>query len=460
MSASAESVAAAAQRLRSHGTALRQRPAEEVLDALCRVLDAWCHFEPDLKSGSDSGSTSDSKPDLKRVAKSSSSAAVKRGDLQAELAAEVGFSHACIAEGLQRGLAHWNGKALREVVSRELSGSPQAKSIGGFELTGVILAGAIPMPTLLAILLPLVLRSPVLVKTSSRDPVTARHVAKSIARIDSQLGDCVEVLDFSGSDGACADAFLAADCVVAAGSDATLQRIAERVRPPQRLVSYGHRLSVAVLGPCIRSDSELADLAQRIALDTALWDQQGCLSPAAVYTVGSAEFARDAAAAIAAALERAEERWPRGRIDASDAAAIRNERAEAEMRRAATAESGDGAIELHASAGTEWTVVLEPGSRWRPTPLQRFLRVYPLSGTRGAASLDALEAALRPIAMHLAAVALEGFGDDTPVVSRRLAELGASRVCRAGELQAPPLGWHHDGQPLLLPLARITDIET
>lgn len=431
----ADSIAAAAARLRKEGAALRQRPAGEVESSLCRVLDEW---------------------------RNAGSAIARRSELQSALAAEVGFSPACIREGLQRGLAEWNGKALREVIARELgalSSSP-SKLVHGFDLTAVLLAGAIPMPSLLAILLPLVLRSPVLVKTSSRDPVTAPHVAASVARIDPQLGRCIEVVDFPGRDDSCANRFLAADCVVAMGSDSTLESVTKQVRPSARLVSYGHRLSLAIVGPIIESDAALADVAGRIALDTALWDQQGCLSPAAVYVLGSAELARNVAAALAAAMERAEQHWPRGSIDTAAAAAIQRERSEAEMRRADDDTRGTS-VELHSSADTSWTVVLESDPGWRPTPLQRFLRVYPLDGTHGVLGWgDALESALAPIARHLAAVAVEGFGDETPVISQRLAALGASRICRAGELQAPPLGWHHDGKPLLLPLARITDIES
>jgi len=453
VSAGAESIAAAAQRLRAQGEALGRRPAEEVLDVLCRVLDEW--RDPD-------------------------SAIARRDELAAALSSEVGFSPECVREGLQRGLADWSGKALREVVAREfvssefvsgefVSGefvsSPEARSqdsrdalvhscVSGFDLTAVLLAGAIPMPTLLAIVLPLVLRSPTLVKTSSRDRVTARHVAESIARVDRELGRCIEIVSFSGSDHACASAFLAADCVVAMGSDETLRRVSETVHPPQRLVAYGHRLSLAIIGPDMRSDSWFVDVADRLALDTALWDQQGCLSPAAVYVMGGPDRARRAALEIARALARAEERWPRGRIATDEAAAIRSQRAEAEMRQAAGV-----SVELHASADTSWTVVYEPTADWRPTPLQRFLRVYNVDESHSNNVVASLEAALRPIAPHLSAVALEGFGDTTSTIAHAMVRLGASRVCRAGQLQAPPLGWHHDGQPLLLPLARIADIK-
>jgi len=54
---------------------------------------------------------------------------------------------------------------------------------------------------------------------------------------------------------------------------------------------------------------------------------------------------------------------------------------------------------------------------------------------------------------------LEGFGAAEPALAAALARLGASRLCRFGSLQAPPLGWHHDGRGVLAPLARFCDDE-
>jgi hypothetical protein len=67
--------------------------------------------------------------------------------------------------------------------------------------------------------------------------------------------------------------------------------------------------------------------------------------------------------------------------------------------------------------------------------------------------------ALAPLAPHMAAAAIEGFGTATSRLARDLAQLGASRVCAPGTLQAPPLGWHHDGKGVLSPLARFADLE-
>ena len=45
-------------------------------------------------------------------------------------------------------------------------------------------------------------------------------------------------------------------------------------------------------------------------------------------------------------------------------------------------------------------------------------------------------------------------------LARRLARLGASRVCPAGAMQAPPISWCHDGQGVLTPLARFSDLDS
>ena len=86
-------------------------------------------------------------------------------------------------------------------------------------------------------------------------------------------------------------------------------------------------------------------------------------------------------------------------------------------------------------------------------PQNRFIRVHPARDRRG------LLAAIARVSPHLAAVGLAGFGAQTTEIARAIAGLGASRICAPGALQTPPLGWHHDGQPPLLPLARLTDVE-
>ncbi len=98
-----------------------------------------------------------------------------------------------------------------------------------------------------------------------------------------------------------------------------------------------------------------------------------------------------------------------------------------------------------------FTVVLEPASDWRSTPLHRFVRVYRV------ATPDEARVALLPLGSHLAAVSVDGVAIDTagdsPDFESKLRAAGASRVVAAGGMQAPPFGWHPDGGPLLAGLS-------
>jgi len=412
-------------RLRIAGERLKRRPIGEVLDVLGAVLDRW--RDPD---------------------------SIWRRDLEDRLPAATGFTAPMVAEGLRRALGHWTSDALRELANRELGpidalDGGSNRRVSGFDTTAVLLAGSIPMPSLLALIAPLALRSPVLAKAASRDPLTPHLVAQSIAEADPELGRCIRVVDFPAADGDCTRALLEADCICATGSDATIAAVQSQARPPRRLIVDGHRLSIAaVVAP--EDAACRSQLAERLAIDVALWDQLGCLSPIAVFAVGP-EPARAAALgeAIAVALANAETNWPRGTVDAATAHAVAQQRAEAEFRRAA-----GHAVAIHASAATAWTVIVEDSPKARPAPLHRFIRVVPIPDP--AQLLDAI----RPLAPHLAAVAIEGFGEETAGVARALAQLGASRVCAPGSLQSPPLDWRHAGRGVLAPLARMSDIET
>jgi hypothetical protein len=415
--ATAAEVRAARERLLAAGGALRRRPRGERVQALGRALE--------------------------RLRAPGSPERVR---LERELPEASGFSAAVVREGLAHALAPFSAAALDALVERELGALGKSRLASGFPLTAVLLGGGVPTPALPALLGPLVLGSPVLARTSSHDPVTARVFAAALAEEDAELAAALALVSFPSDDDAALGELLAAPCVVAFGSDDTMAAVAARLGPAQRFVRHGHRLSVAVLGEAALSGRGLEEAAAALARDVALWDQQGCLSPLAVYALGAERVPDELLAALESAFAEAAARWPRGRMPAEATARFGVERDTAELRAAAGAD-------VRVARGAGFVLVAEPDGAYRGSPLHRFLRLHP------APSPERLLAVLAPLGPHLAAVGVAGLGPLQGGLEPELAALGAARICPLGTLQAPPLDWCHDQAGILLPLARFTDLE-
>jgi hypothetical protein len=404
-------------RLRSSGAALRRRRRDERVELLGRVLERFRDVE-----------------------------STERRGLDAQLPEATGFAPATVRGGLARALAPFSAAALRALVERELGALGKGRVASGFDATAVLLGGGVPTPTLLALTAPLVLGSPVLARSSAHDPVTARHFAEALAAEDPALAASLELVSFPSDDDAALRELLAAPCVVAFGSDETMASVGARLAPAQRFVRHGHRLSVAVLGGEAQSGPALARAADALALDVALWDQHGCLSPLALYVLGVERVPETVFGALLEAFERAAEHWPRGEVAAEARVRLRAERDTLEMRAAAGAD-----LQLH--VGDAFTLVAEPDAGFRAAPLQRFLRVHPV------ASVELLLEALARLGPQLAGIGVAGLGPARGGLDLQFAALGAARVCPLGTLQAPPLDWCHDQSGVLLSLARLTDIQ-
>ena len=435
----AERVRATRGRLIAAGVGLRAMRFEDRLHVVHDVLGAW---------------TAPDSPWRRELAQALSTAST--------------FSTATIREGLDSALRAWRPAdfvacAEREIGAQLTSGGTTARALAPFESTLVVAGGAIPMPTLLTSLIPLVLGSPVMLRETRHDPVTPGLLARSIAERDPEFARALEPVRIPVEDVDAYRTALEADCVVATGSDESLAAIRDRLSSRTRFVGFGHRFSIGVVGPEIgATDEALAETARGFALDVARWDQSGCLSPVVIYLVDvPVDTAKRLTRAIANALESLDREMPRGSIDPARSIDATNERSSARMR--------SGVDEVLIVEGDGHTIILEMDATPRPAPLGRFLRLHPVE------SPAALERVLRPFHGHLSNAAIAGFppskptsGDDRGRTSppntkdRAIVELlvraGVSRVTSPGAMQTPEVDWPHDGLPLFGALARfVTD---
>lgn len=419
----------ATDRLLAAGEALRQRPVTSIVEATDRVAARFADPADPL-----------------------------RREAEALLPAATGYHPAMIALVLDRMAADWRAPALSRVLDAELGGTAVLEAFvatGGRLTTAVpprlafhVFSGNVPGVAVTSLVRALLVRAPSFGKLAAGEPVLPVLFARALAAEDPELGAAVAVTYWPGGSAAAEDALLAAaDTVIVYGGEGPVNALRPRIATGTRLVEHGPRLSVGAVGVGpIEGGLEAA--AGRAARAVATFDQQGCVSPHAIWVEGPDDRAIAFAEALAGALRTLEDELPRGRIAAAEASQIQQERGAAEMRAHA-----DPRTRLWTGAGTAWTVVLEPAERLRPSCLNRFVRVHPI------ADLAALPDLLAPARAHLQSVALEGGGDRDPVIARRLALAGASRITTFDRLPWPPPHAHHDGAPPLRELIRWTDRE-
>ena len=228
-----------------------------------------------------------------------------------------------------------------------------------------------------------------------------------------------------------------AEAIVVFGSDETVEFFAKHVSPRQRLVTYGHKISLGlVLGPF---DENVVEGAVR---DVLVFDQLGCLSPQLYYTAGdSAKFARRLAVRFNELFQgdKGITEWT-----SEIAGSLRTCREEWKFRAA----TEPGIQVWESSENLDWLVIHDPNPDLVSNPLYRTIFVKPLPRK--------LQSVVSPIRRQISTIGVHPVNLQTTQLA---IELGAQRVCPIGQMQRPAVTWHHDGGPTLASLVRFVDIE-
>ena len=282
----------------------------------------------------------------------------------------------------------------------------------------------------------------VLVK--DRSDALVRAFFETLVDERAEFGAAAIAREWTGADDfEAAQALAAADVVVAFGGDAALQAIRAQLRADARFVPFGHRASIGYI--------ELRDAAtpaflDAIAADALLYDGDGCLSLHALFVAGPLASVAAFAAELTAAFERVSVEFPAADGgDAGRTASVRAYRNVGVFRAAA----GRGAV--HSAAGGSATIVFDPPPDAPPPFLPRVLPVFAVSGVADVSAY---------VQQHRLPVAALGLHDPRAPGSLALAQaIGAVRIARLGEMQAPPVGGHHGGAPRISDFVRWIDAQ-
>lgn len=386
---------------------------------------------------------------------------------EAALPAVTGYSPAMVRLILERMVADWRAPALERLLRSELgdpaaldgfvadprpnAGARRLVRASGPALAFHVFAGNVPGVAVSSMVRSLLVRAATLGKTASGEPVLAPLFARALHTVAPDIAAALAVTHWPGGTTELEDVALdAADAVVAYGGADALRDIGAGVRPGTRLLDHGPRYSFGIVGRDALREPGAAATAKEIAGAVAAFDQQGCVSPHVVYVEKGGEVApAELAGRIAGALREIERELPRGRISASEAAAIHDARGAAEFR----AIAGND-VRVHAGAGTEFTVAYDADPTFTVSCLNRFLWVKPVDDVAEAVEL------VRPYRQFLQTVAVAGAGERLHALAGALAAAGATRITTFQAAPWPPPEWHHDGRGPLVELVRWTDLES
>ena len=416
---------------------LLPRPTADIVKNLCQIGAAW--LQPENK--------------FRRLA-------LEFGP------AETGFSRPILARGLDQFFRRFTPEHFSALLVQELGSvrrldefdfdapgeEPLRSSVArGPELLVHFAAGNLPSPALLSLTLGLLTRSAQFMKCASGAAFLPRLFAHSIYEWDHKLGACLEMAVWRGGELDLETALLAhADCVTATGSDETLAAIRSRLPVPTRFLGYGQRVSFGFITREALREENISQLVARAADDIVAWDQNGCLSPHAIYIEERGAIESDKfAELLALELARRELIEPRGKISVAEAAAIATQRATFETL---AAHRGDAKI-WSSHESTAWTVVFMHDPRFQFSPANRFILIKPVAEARDVfPGIDLVRGKVSTVGLAAGPEKFRG-------LAKQFAHWGVTRICPLGEMQNPPLTWRHDGRPALGDLVMWTELE-
>jgi hypothetical protein len=305
----------------------------------------------------------------------------------------------------------------------------------------------VPGQSVPAIARALLTRSIAIVRDSERQPAITAAFRETIRRHDPVLAALVLPVAWShrrGDRSLERSVITAADRVELYGSDRTLEGLASRYRSGASVGCelHGARVSAGLVLP----GADIAAAVRSFAVDIAMYEGRGCLTPHVILVEGDTERASVCADALARELAACQARWPRAHGSLEEESGRRRFIDDAEMRAIANPAGRDRCLLGPSSAWcvyqtSEPTITLGPGLRC--------VRVAAVANHEAA--LAALRAAMPPLA-GIGVAEAEPRVDATEIHDASLAAAlraaGATLVCAAGKMQAPPIDWQPDaGSP-------------
>jgi len=206
--------------------------------------------------------------------------------------AAPGFSPEMLGAGLDAYFRQWTPRGLGSLVVQDLGHaqrldrlvSNDAEMVQGTsafargpDLLAHVTAGILPTPAITSLLHGLLVRSAQFMKCASGSSRLPRLFAHSLRDVEPKLAACLELAEWPGGESSLEAALLGeADCLVASGTDRTMDALRRVVPRRVRFLEHGQRVSAGYVAREVLGPYSEARVVQAAATDVSAWDQLGC----------------------------------------------------------------------------------------------------------------------------------------------------------------------------------------
>lgn len=317
----------------------------------------------------------------------------------------------------------------------------------GPDVLAHIWAGNVPGLPLWSLVAGLLVKAGNVGKVPSAEPLFAGWFAQVLAEVEPALAECFAIVWWRGGDIAPETALLQqADLVLGYGNNESLSAIKSRVPSTKRFLSYGHKVSFAMVSASSLDAQKASATARLTAYDVARYDQQGCYSPHMVFVEhGGSVTPQRFAQFVAHELAAFDKKFPRRSLNLAEISGIATWRHTEEM-------TAGGQVFGEESGA--WSVSYQSEDQsFLASSLNRTIRVVSVQ------ALADVTAIVRPFKTLLQTAAIAAPPTELFSLAAALGAVGVTRICALGDMTTPEAGWHHDGRFNLLDLIAITEID-
>jgi len=292
-----------------------------------------------------------------------------------------------------------------------------------------MLAGNAPAGCIASIAQGALVKAVNLFKMPSSDPFTTVAVLRTMAEIDPKhpVVQSMSAIYWQGGDQAIERTIYRPqffDKIVAWGGGPAIQNVIGYLGPGIQLISFDPKSSISMIGrEVFASDETLADVVERVAADTTVFNQEACLASRFVFLEGERAQAERFCAALVDRL--GVDRMFGSAVAPLPPADIRDE------------------LEVMVAMDDEVTMFGKPDGRGLVLLSDRPVDFHPTNKISNVVLVPSLEDAVRYVNVATQTIGVYPF-DRKAVLRDRLASAGGQRVCRVGTANGHVAGSPHD----------------